>query len=82
MEKTRDLFNKIGDSRGIYLARMGMIKDRNSKELTERKEIKEKWQEYTEELFFKKKVLMTWKTMIVWKLTESWKSWSVKSSGP
>jgi len=45
MEKTRDLFNKIGDSRGIYLARMGMIKDRNSKELTERKEIKEKWQE-------------------------------------
>ena len=51
MEKTRDLFKKIGDSRGIYLARMGMIKDRNSKELTERKEIKEKWQEYTEELF-------------------------------
>ena len=43
MEKTRDLFNKIGDSRGIYLARMGMIKDRNSKDLTEAEDIKKRW---------------------------------------
>ena len=42
MEKTRDLFKKIRDNRGIFHAKMGMIKDTNSKELTERKEIKEK----------------------------------------
>ena len=47
MGKTRDLFKKNGDTKGIFHARMGMIKDRNVKDLTEAEEIK-KWQEYTE----------------------------------
>ena len=46
---------------------MGMIKDRNSKDLTEAKEIKKRWQEYTENCT--KKVLMTWITMMVWSFT-------------
>ena len=45
MGKTRDLFKKI---RGTFHARIGMIKDRTSKELTEAEEIKKRWQEYTE----------------------------------
>ena len=48
--KTRDLFKKIGDIRGAFHARMGMIKNRNCKDLSEAEEIKKKWQEYTEEL--------------------------------
>ena len=47
--KTRDLFKKIGDSTGTVHAKMGTIKDRNTKDQTETEEIK-KWQEYTEEL--------------------------------
>ena len=47
---TRDLFKKIGDIKGIFHARIGMIKDRNGKDLTE-EEIKKRWQEYTEELY-------------------------------
>ena len=66
MGKTRELFKKIGDIKGIFHARMGTIKDRNGKDLTEAEEIK-KWQEYTEELYIK--VLMTWITMKVWSLT-------------
>ena len=67
MVKTRSLFKKIAHIKGIFHARMGMIKDRNGKELTEAEEIKNRWQEYTEELH--KKVLMTWITMMVWSLT-------------
>ena len=48
MGKTRDLFKKIGDSKGTFHARMGTIKDRNGKDLTEAEEIKKRWQEYTE----------------------------------
>ena len=48
MVKTRDLFKKIGDTKGIFHAKMGSIKDRNSKDLTEAEEIKKRWQEYTE----------------------------------
>ena len=48
MVKTRDLFKKIGDVKGTFNARMGTIKDRNDKDLTEAKEIKKRWQEYTE----------------------------------
>ena len=51
--KTRDLFKKIGDVKGTFHARMGMIKDRNDKDLTEAEEIKKRWQEYTEELYKK-----------------------------
>ena len=49
--KTRDFFNKTGDIKGTVHARMDMIKDRNSKDLTEAEEIKKMWQEYTEELY-------------------------------
>ena len=57
MGKTRDLFKKIGDTKGIFHAKIGTIKDKNGKYLTEAEEIKKRWQEYTEELY--KKVLMT-----------------------
>ena len=50
MGKTRDLFKKIGDNKGTFHARMGMIKDRNCKDLTEAEDIKKRWQEYTEKL--------------------------------
>ena len=43
MGKTKDLFKKIGDSKGTFHARMGMIKDRNGKDLTEAEEIKKRW---------------------------------------
>ena len=57
MGKTIDLFKKISDNKGIFYAKMGTIKDRNSKDLTEAEEIKKMWQEYMEELY--KKLLMT-----------------------
>ena len=50
MGKTRDLFKKTGDIKGTFHARMGMIKDRNGKDLTEAEEIFKRWQEYTEKL--------------------------------
>ena len=50
MGKTRDLFRKIRDTMGIFHAKMGLIKDRNGMDLTEVKDIKKRWQEYTEEL--------------------------------
>ena len=53
MGKTRDLFKKIGTIKGVFHARMGMIKDRNGKDLTEAADIKKRWQEYTEELYKK-----------------------------
>ena len=57
MRKTRDLFKKIRDTKGTLYARMGSIKDRNSTDLTEEEDIKNRWQEYTEELY--KKIFMT-----------------------
>ena len=48
MGKTRDLFKKIRDTKGIFHAKMGSIKDRNGMDLTEAKDIKKRWQEYTE----------------------------------
>ena len=50
MGKTRDLFKKIRDTKGIFHAEIGTIKDRNVKDLTEAEDIKKRWQEYTEEL--------------------------------
>ena len=44
----RDFFKKIRDTKGIFLAKMGIIKDRNVMDLTEAEDIKERWQEYTE----------------------------------
>ena len=51
MVKTRDLFKKIRDTKGTFYAKMGTIKDRNGKDLTEAEDIKKRWQEYTEELY-------------------------------
>ena len=53
MGKTRDLFKKIRDTKGTFHAKMGSIKDRNGRELTEADDIKKRWQEYTEELYKK-----------------------------
>ena len=53
MGKTRDLFNKIRDTKGTLHAKMGSIKDRNGLDLTEAEEIKKRWQEYTEGLYKK-----------------------------
>ena len=51
MEKTRDLFKKIRDTKETFHAKMGTVKDRNSMDLTEAEDIKKRWQEYTEELY-------------------------------
>ena len=51
MGKTRDLFKKIRDTKGTFHAKMGTLKDRNGMHLTEAKDIKKRWQEYTEELY-------------------------------
>ena len=56
MGKITNLLKKIRDTKGTFHAKMGTIKDRNSKDLTEAEEIKKRWQKYTEELY--KKVLM------------------------
>ena len=53
MGKTRDLFKKTRDTKGIFHAKMGLIKDRNGMDLTEAENIKKRWQEYTEELYKK-----------------------------
>ena len=53
MGKTRDLFKKIKETKGIFHAKMGSIKDRNGMDLTEAEDIKKRWQEYTEELYKK-----------------------------
>ena len=53
MEKTRDLFKKIRDTKGTFHAKMGTIKDKNGMGLTEAEDIKKRWQEYTEELYLK-----------------------------
>ena len=51
MGKTRDLFKKIRDTKGIFHAKMGSIKGRNGMDQTEAEDIKKRWQEYTEELY-------------------------------
>ena len=51
MGKTRDLFKKIRDTKGSFHAMMGLIKDRNGKDLTEAEDIKKMWQEYSEEIY-------------------------------
>ena len=80
MAKTRDLFKKIGDIKGTYPARMGMIKDRNSKDLMEAEEIKKRWQEYREELYKKGLNGLHNHDAVVTYLKP--KLWSVMSKGP
>ena len=53
MGKTRHIFKKIRDTKGTFHVKMGSIKDRNGRDLTEAKDIRRKWQEYTEELYKK-----------------------------
>ena len=53
MGKTKDLFKKIRDTKGTFHAKMGSIKDRNGMDLTETEDSKQRWQEYTEELYKK-----------------------------
>ena len=54
MGKTRDLFKKIRDIKGIFQTNMGSIKDINDMDLTEAEYIEKRWQEYTEELYKKR----------------------------
>ena len=54
MGKTKDLFKKIRDTKGTFHAKMGSIKDRNGRDLTEAEDIKQRWQEYTEDLYKKR----------------------------
>ena len=54
MGKTRDLFKKIRDTKGIFHAKMSKIKDRNGMDLPEAEDIKKRWQEYKEELYKKR----------------------------
>ena len=63
MGKTRDLFKRMRDTKGTFHAKMGTIKDRNSKDLTEAEDIKKRWQKYREDLY--KKGLMTLITMML-----------------
>ena len=63
MDKTRDLLKKIRDTKGIFYAKMGTIKDRKSMDLTEAKDIKKRGQEYVEN--YTKKILMTQITIMV-----------------
>ena len=53
MEKTRDIFKKIRDTKGTFHAKVGTIKHRNAMDLTEAEDIKKGWQEFTEELYQK-----------------------------
>ena len=61
--KTRDLFKKIRDTKGIFHAKMGTVKDRNGMDLIEAEVIKKRWQEYTENLY--KKIFITQIIMMV-----------------
>ena len=77
MGKTRDFFKKIRDTKEIFHAKMGTIKHKNSKNLTETEEIKKNIQKN-----YAGKVLMIQTTTMVWSLTDSQTSWNVKSSRP
>ena len=80
MGKTRDLFMKIRDTKGIFHAQMGSIKDRNGMDLTEAEDIRKRWQEYTEELHKKELLDPENHDGVITHLEPD--SWNVKSSGP
>ena len=63
MGKTRNLFKKIRDTKGIFHAKMGSIKDRNDMDLREAEDIKKRWQQHTEDLY--KKIFMTQTTKMM-----------------
>ena len=85
-ERIQISLRRLEISRENIHTRMDMIKDRNGKELTKAEDIKMRWQEsielYAPSRPSKRKVLMTWITMMVWSLVYSQTSWSVKSHGP
>ena len=78
MEKTRDLFKKIRDTKRIFLAKMVTIKDKNGMDLTEAEDIKKRWQQYTEELYKKNLHDQDNHDGVI---AQSQTSWNVKSVG-
>ena len=80
MGKTRDLFKKVRDTKGTFHAKMGSIKDRNGMDLTEAKNIKKGWQEYSEEVYKKDHHDPDNHDSVITHLEPE--SWNVKSSGP
>ena len=80
MEKTRDPFKKIRDTKGTFHTKMGSIKDRNGMDLTEAKDIKKRWQEYTEELYKKDLNNLDNHNGVITHLEPDF--WNAKSSGP
>ena len=80
MGRIRDLFKKTGDIKGTFHARLGTIKNRNGKDLTEAKEIKKRWQEQIEELYKKGFNGLDNHDGVVIHLEQT--SWNVKSNGP
>ena len=80
MRKTRDLFKEIGDTMGLFHAKIGTIKDKNGKDLTEAEEIFKRWHEYTEELY--KKDLHDPNNHDCVIIHQKQTSWNVRSSGP
>ena len=80
MGKTRDLFQKIRDTKETFHAKMGSIKARNGMDLTEAEDIKERWQEYTEELCKKDLHNPDNHIGVITDLEQT--SWNVKLSGP
>ena len=80
MEKTRDLFKKIRDTKGTFHAKMDKIKDRNGMDQTEAEDIKMRWQEYTEELYKKYLFDPDNHNGVIIDLSQT--SWNMKSSGP
>ena len=81
MGKTRHLIKKTGDTKEISHAKTGTIKDKITKNLTEAEEIKKRLQKDTQKNYTEK-ILLTQITMMVWSLTYSQTSWSMKSSRP
>ena len=82
MGKTRDLFKRIRDTKGIFHANMGSIKDRNRMDLTETEDIKKRWQEYTEELYKMNLHDPDNHESVITPTHPEQTSWNVKSSGP
>ena len=80
MGKTRDLFKKIRGTKGTFHTKMGTIKDRNVRDLTEAEDIKKRQQEYTEELYKKELHDPDNHDSVITHLEQT--SWNVKSSGP
>ena len=79
MGKMKDLFKKIRDTKGIFHAQMGTIKDRNGRDLTEAEDIKKRWQEYTK-LYKKDLHGPDNQDGMITHLDQT--SWNAKSSGP